>query len=74
MLVWHGGEVHAPQLQMALGWGGGWAPVSSSGSFEAELRAPLSPALSGQAGTRERCPCFGAGPRGSGAAGTGRGG
>lgn len=54
MLVWHGGEEHVPQFQMALGWGGGWAPLSSSGTCEAELRAPLSPAFTGQAGTRKR--------------------
>lgn len=53
MSVWHGGEEHIPQFQMALGWGGGWAPLSSSGTCEAELRAPLSPAFTGQAGTRE---------------------
>lgn len=39
--------------KMVLGWGGVWAPLSSSGSCEAQLRAPLSPAFTGQAGTRE---------------------
>lgn len=81
MLVWHGGEVEIPQFRMALGWGGGWAPLSSPGTGEAELRAPLSLAFAGKDGHRaprrapvssERCPCFGAGPRGSGASDTGR--